>query len=242
MYSIPFRFHFLLRRAVLRLKTPLRRSAMALGSLTLCLGLCLSLMLCTWCDSLRRTDAALRADTLRLHIRAAGNSVWDQTVKLAVRDAVLETMARLCTDAENREAAQRRVLRNLPCFELAAQRALAALHCCQAVRLDFSNLYFDTRQYPGFTLPAGRYDALRITLGSGAHPGRNWWCVLYPGLCMTACSGYDLQEENDLVAGNCILRFRVVELWHQLTAPREELPLLLLPEAHSPPSVHIVRA
>ena len=47
---------------------------------------------------------------------------------------------------------------------------------------------FPRKEYDGFALPAGEYMALRIIIGEGA--GRNWWCVLYPGLCRTACGGY----------------------------------------------------
>ena len=74
--------------------------------------------------------------------------------------------------------------------------------------------------------PAGRYQALRLELGSNARHGRNWWCVLYPGLCRTACGGYARPEENDLVCGQYVLRFKCVEWWQQLTAGREERVIL----------------
>ena len=86
------------------------------------------------------------------------------------------------------------------------------------------NMYFDTRRYASGTLPAGRYDALRIDLGAGK--GRNWWCVLYPGLCRSACGTYALPEENDLVCGGYVVRFKCVEWWQRVTASREDKVLV----------------
>ena len=82
---------------------------------------------------------------------------------------------------------------------------------------------FPRKEYEGFALPAGEYMALRVIIGEGA--GRNWWCVLYPGLCRSACGGYDTPAENDLVCGEYIVRFRFVEWWGGLTAPREDVVL-----------------
>ena len=79
------------------------------------------------------------------------------------------------------------------------------------------------RRYPTGQLPAGRYDAVRIDIGSGG--GRNWWCVLYPGLCSFAQGGYALPAENDLVCGQYILRFRLVDWAHRLTARRQTVLL-----------------
>ena len=83
---------------------------------------------------------------------------------------------------------------------------------------------FPTRRYDGGALPAGRYDAVRLDIGT-RRAGRNWWCVLYPGLCRSACGGYDTPAENDLVCGEYIVRFRFVEWWDGLTAPREDVVL-----------------
>ena len=85
------------------------------------------------------------------------------------------------------------------------------------------NMYFPARRYPTGQLPAGRYDAVRIDIGSGG--GRNWWCVLYPGLCSFAQGGYALPAENDLVCGRYILRFRLVDWAHRLTARRQTVLL-----------------
>ena len=196
----------------------LTRSQMAL----LCLGLFLALALCgawqafAWGRTQLDTGALVCADTLRLHIRAASDAVADQSAKLRVRDAVLAVMQQCPAQSapEARAWAAGRLLQ----FQLAAQRALAAQGIRAPVRVYLVNMYFPARRYPTGQLPAGRYDAVRITIGSGS--GQNWWCVLYPGLCRAACGGYALPEENDLVCGDYILRLRFVDWWNRHTASR----------------------
>lgn len=205
---------------------PLSRLQMRLLCAACALGLVVSLGLCTWCSALFADCDALRADTLRLHVRAASDSVLDQTLKLRVRDAVLARMDQLCAGAASKDEALRCAARNLVQFQLAAQHALAGLYAAGPVRVELTNMYFATTQYDGFALPAGRYDAVRIELGRTR--GRNWWCVLYPGLCLAACGGYDTPAENDLIVGDHILRLRVVEWWQARTASQEDRPLLKL--------------
>ena len=92
------------------------------------------------------------------------------------------------------------------------------------VQVQLVNMYFDTTRYAAGSLPAGRYDAVRVQPGTG-HSGKNWWCVLYPGLCRAACTTYAAPEENDLVCGEYIVRFKLVEWWHSHTQSREDIPL-----------------
>lgn len=207
---------------------PLPRLQMQLLCAACALGLIVSFGLCTWYTSFSSACDMLRADTLRLHVRAASDSVLDQTIKLRVRDAVLDLAGRLYGSAATKEEALACAARNLVRFQLAAQHALAGLHAAVPVRVQLTNMYFAATRYTGFSLPAGRYDAVRIDLGAGQNYGKNWWCVLYPGLCRAACSRYDTPAENDLLAGDYIVRFRVVEWWQGLTASHEDRPLLAL--------------
>ena len=175
-------------------------------------ALCASLLFCLllsleagWAQSQLTTADQLAADTLRLHIRADTDSVRDQSAKLAVRDAVLALTDEACP-ADSRADAR------------------ASLGIRAPVKACLVNMYFPTRRYDGGALPAGRYDAVRLDIGT-RRAGRNWWCVLYPGLCRSACGGYDTPAENDLVCGEYIVRFRFVEWWGGLTAPREDVVL-----------------
>ena len=214
-------------------------------------ALCASLLFCLllslgagWAQSQLTTANQLAADTLRLHIRADTDSVRDQSAKLAVRDAVLVLTDEACP-ADSRADARAWAAENLVRFELTARQTLAALGIRAPVKACLVNMYFPTRRYDGGALPAGRYDAVRLDIGT-RRAGRNWWCVLYPGLCRTACGGYavsysepytppglcrsacggyDTPAENDLVCGEYIVRFRFVEWWGGLTAPREDVVL-----------------
>ena len=207
------------------LSRTLPRRQMAL----LCLGLLLSLALCgalqaaAWARIQRDTGALVCADTLRLHIRAESDSVADQSAKLHVRDAVLAYLDAACP-AQNKPEALTWAAQHLFELQLTARHALAKLGVRAPVRVQLVNMYFPTRRYGSGTLPAGRYDAVRIELGTGA--GRNWWCVLYPGLCRSACGSYAQPAENDLVCGEYILRFKVVEWVQQRTARREDVVLV----------------
>ena len=194
----------------------------------LCICLALGLLLCSlwqaaaWSRTQLHTGDAVCADTLRLHIRAASDAVADQSAKLRVRDAVLAVMQQC--PAQSAPEARAWAAGQLLQFQLAAQRALAAQGCRAPVRVYLVNMYFPARRYPTGQLPAGRYDAVRIDIGSGG--GRNWWCVLYPGLCSFAQGGYALPAENDLVCGQYILRFRLVDWAHRLTARRQTVLLV----------------
>lgn len=205
----------------------LSRRRMALLCASLALGLALAAA-GTWTFRQLAAGQALCADTLRLHVRADSDSVLDQTLKLMVRDAVLELTENLYRNTASQQQALRCAAQNLLRIQLAAGRALARVGSSAAVRVSLVNMYFDAARYSGGSLPAGRYDAVRVELGDAAHTGKNWWCVLYPGLCRAACGGYAQPEENDLVCGDYILRFWVVDWWQRLTASREDQIFLAL--------------
>lgn len=202
---------------------PLPRRQMA----QLCAGLWLALLLCgawqafAWSRAQLGTGAAVCADTLRLHIRADSDSIADQSAKLAVRDAVLAYMDAHCP-ANDKASALRWAAQNLLPLQLTARHALAQRGSHAPVRVQLVEMYFATSHYAGAQLPAGRYAAVRIDIGADTQYGKNWWCVLYPGLCRSACGGYALPQENDLVCGEYILRFKLADLWQQLTSPRED--------------------
>ena len=195
----------------------------------LCLGLFLALALCgawqafAWGRTQLDTGALVCADTLRLHIRAESDSIASQSAKLHVRDAVLAYLDTACP-AQSKPEAIAWAAQHLFELQLTARHALAQLNIRTPVRVQLVNMYFDTRRYASGTLPAGRYDAVRLDIGM-RRAGRNWWCVLYPGLCRSTCGGYDTPAENDLVCGEYIVRFRFVEWWGGLTAPREDVVL-----------------
>ncbi|MDO5601809.1 MAG: stage II sporulation protein R [Oscillospiraceae bacterium] len=162
------------------------------------------------------TSAEVRQDTLRLHILAAGDSAEDQRLKLLVRDALLREEGAVLTAAQNKEEALRLANAALPQFEATARRTLREAGCSAEVKAEIKNIYFETRRYDGVTLPAGRYDAVEITIGAGE--GHNWWCVLFPTLCLPASSeekalkAYNARERQLVAEDGYEVRFALLEL------------------------------
>jgi len=121
---------------------------------------------------------------LRLHVKAADNSVEAQAQKLAVRDAVLREIGLLCIDAADKAAAAQCFLAHSARIEAAAEACLRDVGAQEQVRVTVERRYFPRKDYADFTLPAGYYDALCIDIGAAA--GENWWCLAYPPLCLPA--------------------------------------------------------
>ena len=137
--------------------------------------------------------AKIRNEVLRLHVIAASDGEADQAVKLLVRDAVLREGATLCSGADNADEAIRCLSPYLSRLEHAANRVLRENGLPYRAQAGLTYEYFDVRSYDNVTLPAGKYHALKIVLGSGE--GKNWWCVMFPPLCLPAVT-----EDNDACA------------------------------------------
>ncbi|MEE1393448.1 MAG: stage II sporulation protein R [Negativibacillus sp.] len=121
---------------------------------------------------------------LRLHILANSDTQQDQQLKLRVRDRILLEAEQMglgegCTNAEETAGQARRLL---PQLVAAAQDELAKHGSSHTVSACVTRMYFNTRTYEGFTMPAGEYRAVRFTIGEGR--GHNWWCVLFPQMCL----------------------------------------------------------
>lgn len=190
-------------------------------------GLLLAILLSCMAARWERQAQAVRADTLRLHIVPCSDSVMDQNAKLRVRDALLARSALLYAGQETQQQVQYRTAQALPGLLLWARHTLLQQHCREKVTVSITKENFATRKYDGYTLPAGEYRALRVAIGQGA--GHNWWCCLYPKLCLAASSGYAEPTEEDFVVGGHILRFKAVEWWQKCfaAAPAEEPRLVL---------------
>ncbi|MFI3312381.1 MAG: stage II sporulation protein R [Eubacteriales bacterium] len=125
--------------------------------------------------TLTREQQALADKLVRLHVVANSDTDLDQSVKLQVRDAVLEVTATL--EPTELEA-------NLATIQTVANETLSNLEQTDRAVVTLERELFPTRDYDTFTLPAGTYTSLRVTIGEGT--GHNWWCVVYPSLCLPA--------------------------------------------------------
>ena len=150
---------------------------------------------CVYIISLASDKKQLENEVLRLHVVGASDSKEDQEVKLLVRDAVLKQVEELTIDACSKDEAQRMLAESLNVLEDAANEVLEQRACSQRAVVSLKQEAFPKREYDTFSLPAGVYDSLRITIGEGA--GRNWWCVVFPSLCIPAAS----KDTADVAAG-----------------------------------------
>ena len=118
----------------------------------------------------------------RLHILANSDSEADQNLKLKVRDRLLEYSQTLFQKAKTKEEAEMLIANRLQELADVASSEIAQNGFEYPVRAEITRMYFTTRHYENYTLPSGTYDALRITIGEGK--GHNWWCVMFPSLCI----------------------------------------------------------
>ena len=135
----------------------------------------------TGCAVLQGQQQRMAEKLIRLHVVANSDAAEDQYIKLVVRDAVLAEAGNLLADASDARAA---IAGGLPQLEAAANAALRAEGSADTARVSFRRELFPTRVYSTFSLPAGVYPSLRVTLGEGN--GHNWWCVIFPSLCTPA--------------------------------------------------------
>lgn len=143
---------------------------------------CLVLACCLFCGFMpTEADHVIYDNTIRLHVLANSDSEHDQSVKLAVRDAVLSEMETLLACAEDPDDAVTVLSENLDRIRELCNETLVALGEDLAATVILSKEKYPTRNYEAMSLPAGVYKSLRIKIG--AAEGQNWWCVLYPALC-----------------------------------------------------------
>ncbi len=162
----------------------------------------------------------LRTNVLRLHIIANSDSAEDQQIKLKIRDELLKTSDGLFESAGNKEEAIKMVKENTVLFENAAQKVLKESGKNEPVNISIGKAYFNTREYKNFTLPAGEYDAVRVLIGKAE--GKNWWCVMFPSMCIpVAEKNHKLTEAVNEKSAEIAekspkykIRFKVVE-WYE---------------------------
>ena len=179
-------------------------------------AVCVTLLTGVWAQG---RQSALADKVVRLHVIAASDSAEDQRVKLAVRDALLAYLTPRLEAATGAQDAAAMIAEVSAELEQIAGRVSGG-----SVRIELGRERYPTREYETFSLPAGVYTSLRVTLGAGG--GRNWWCVVYPPLCT---AGVDTVQETAALSADDIklitedgdgyvLRFRLLEWWGSLTA------------------------
>ena len=183
--------------------------------LAMLIALCAASLAGLWAQ---RTHEEIASQMIRLHVLAVSDEAEEQAVKLRVRDAVLEYLTPRLDGVTDRAGAENCLRGELTGIERAAECAAEG----RAVTVTLSEEYYPTRVYEGFSLPAGRYTSLRVVLGEGQ--GQNWWCVVYPPLCVqaaeasrTAMATLDETTANIITESDgTVYRFKLLELWGTL--------------------------
>ena len=135
-------------------------------------------------------------DTLRLHILALSDSDKDQEIKLIIRDRVLEKYAEELKGADNIEDALKSTSLLLEDIKSDVDLWLSEFYDDISSEVYLTEEWYDTREYENFTLPKGYYRSLKIVIGDGN--GKNWWCVMYPPLCLDIATE-DAERDDGIV-------------------------------------------
>ena len=177
-------------------------------------AVCVTLLTGVWAQG---RQSALADKVVRLHVIAASDSAEDQRVKLEVRDALLSYLTPRLEAASGARDAAAVIAASAPELKKIAETVSGG-----SARVELGRETYPTREYETFSLPAGEYTSLRVTLGAGG--GRNWWCVVYPPLCTAGVETAQeaLLSEDDIKlitedGGGYVLRFRLLEWWGSLT-------------------------
>lgn len=163
------------------------------------------------------TSEKISESVLRLHILANSDNTYDQNVKLQLKNYIVDATSDIFTGKTSQENAEIAV-KNTQYIENLCNEYLKDNGVNYKATVKVLNEFFETRVYDDFTLPAGNYDAIRIELGQGS--GHNWWCIIFPSVCLSACTtsmdDYLTDEEMDLITSGYTPKFKVIEIYEKL--------------------------
>lgn len=143
-------------------------------------------------------EAEIYDSVVRLHVLANSDSDEDQALKLKVRDAVLEITEPLLRECTDRDSAERILREAIPDIENAAAEVIDSEGYDYGVTVTLCEEEYPERGYDGFCFPSGTYMSMRVCIGSAQ--GHNWWCVLFPPLCMSAATVTKQDAEDAFIS------------------------------------------
>lgn len=167
---------------------------------------------------------SIRTKMLRMHVIANSDSAEDQELKLKVRDAVLAEGKEIFDGSVTAEEAQSKILPETERLRKAALEVIEKEGFEYDVKITVGSEYFNTRTYDNsVTLPAGYYTAVKVIIGEGE--GHNWWCVMFPPMCLPAavkeCELSDVLEKDEveIVEGGdkYSFKFKIVEIFEKIS-------------------------
>ncbi|MCR4563044.1 MAG: stage II sporulation protein R [Clostridiales bacterium] len=174
-------------------------------------------------SSFMASGEIIRNNVLRLHIKANSDSDEDQSLKLKVRDEILKESPEIFSGVKNLKDAVKNCENAKKKIQKTTEKVIRENGYDYSVKTEIGRSFFPVKTYENeVTLPAGDYTALKITIGEGK--GHNWWCVMFPPLCLPAAEGEktlsDVLDENEesLVKSNpkYEFRFKIAELFEKI--------------------------
>ena len=193
----------------------MNKSKLKIWELALLMALCFSLCMGTWAQA---KQTSLSGGLVRLHVIAVSDDDNEQRIKLNVRDEVLSYISPKLDGVQSAAEAQAIIAAELDGIKAAAEKSAEG----RSVQVCLDEEYYPTRDYERFSLPAGRYQSLRVILGEGQ--GHNWWCVVFPPLCISAAEQEKAvqsmsKDMRGIVteADGFQIKFRIIELWGELS-------------------------
>ncbi len=146
---------------------------------------------------------------VRLHVLANSDSEEDQALKLKVRDAVLEITSPMLADSSSQSEAKMLLEAHADELQAAAERVIAAEGYTYPVSILLDLEDYPERDYDSFCFPAGTYLSLRVCIGEAE--GKNWWCCLFPPLCLgTATASSETAEEEFISVGLTPSQYKII--------------------------------
>ena len=145
---------------------------------------------------------------VRLHVLANSDSEEDQALKLKVRDAVLSYVSPRVIDSTSREEAIRILQGELDEIELVADRIVQEQGYNYSAEVTLTVEEYPTRNYEAMSFPSGEYVSLRVMLGEAE--GQNWWCVLFPPLCLSGATEKSDNEDAFIAVGLNSEQYKII--------------------------------
>lgn len=145
----------------------------------------------------------IRDGVLRFHIVANSDSDYDQQNKMSVRDGIAQLCSELFYDSDTKQQAIDSAMQNSDLIVEKARQILESRGCSDEVSVTVRKRFFPTRNYDGVSLPAGVYDTVDVQIGSAS--GQNFWCVMFPDICIGASDSKDNREKmSDVLTGDAL--------------------------------------
>jgi stage II sporulation protein R len=145
---------------------------------------------------------------MRLHVVANSDSEADQALKLCVRDAILRSDHLISADCQTLEEAREKTFANLDAIRECAKAEIVRLGYTYDVEVRLCEEEYPTKNYGSLCFPSGKYLSLQVLIGEAA--GQNWWCVLFPPLCLDAASRPNTNEDAFISVGLSPEQYQII--------------------------------